>query len=351
MASASIKAVKEQQAAEKTETTANNNSAGAEPAKASPTIDQIVANTVIDDGPFANYIDTKRFNQLWRIASGFARSTMVPEHFQGKPDNCFIAVQMAMRLGVDPFMFMQKCYIVHGKPGIEAQLAIALVNTSGIFRDALDYEIEGTDARKDDYRVRVVACRKSTGKDVAGPWVDWPLVRGEEWDKKKGSKWVTMPGLMFMYRAAMFFARMHCPERLMGMSTVEELFDADGASPDGDGRGKAGRNGSPVNGGRAPRYEQDAAAAAATERIRGKSQPQPPSPGFAAEDAMTAPEPSQQTFATIYSDLRSKCSAVASVDDAHRVAAEVTLSASKGLIDEEQALGLSDDIQFRIENL
>lgn len=219
-----------------------------EQAKSGPSVDQIIANTVVDDSQFANYIDTKRFGQLWKVASGFARSTMVPEHFQGKPDNCFIAVQMAIRLGVDPFMFMQKSYIVHGKPGMEAQLAIALVNSSGIFQDAIDYEVDGDDPNKyspgpynqgtkkkdapiknhdKPYRVRAIAVRKSTGKTVAGPWIDWPTVEGEGWHNKDGSKWLTMPGLMFMYRAATFFARMHCPERLMGMNTVDELFDID----------------------------------------------------------------------------------------------------------------------------
>ncbi len=180
---------------------------------------------VIDEGQFANLLDTGRFNHLWRVAQLFADSGLVPQHFQGQPANCFIAVQMAVRMGVDPFMFMQNTYIVHGRPGMEAKLAIALINSSGLFTDSLDYEIVGTDPFAKDYKVRCTAFRKSTGKLIEGPWIDWNIVRAEKWDAKEGSKWKTMPGMMFMYRAATWFGRTHCPERLMGMMTADEQED------------------------------------------------------------------------------------------------------------------------------
>jgi hypothetical protein len=144
---------------------------------------------------------------------------------------------MAMRMSVDPLMFMQNTYIVHNRPGMEAKLAIALINSSGLFVDSLDYEIEGgSDPFAASYKVRAFATRKTTGKVVYGPWIDWKLVKAEGWDKAKGgqpSKWMTMPGMMFDYRSGTFFGRLHCPERLMGMQTVDELHDTgtDGVVP------------------------------------------------------------------------------------------------------------------------
>ena len=184
-----------------------------------------LAASDIGGNDFGNLLHAEKFNHMWRVASLFGKSKMVPAQYQGQTENCFIACQMAVRLGVDPFMFMQNTYIVHGRPGMEAKLAIALVNSSGLFRDSLDYEIEGDDASEQGYRVRAFAVRKSTGKQVNGPWIDWMLVKAEGWDKTNGSKWKTMPALMFQYRAATFFARLHCPERLMGMQTVDEAED------------------------------------------------------------------------------------------------------------------------------
>ena len=180
----------------------------------------------IADGEFANLLDRSRFEQVYSVAQLFAQSQMVPQHYQGKPADCFIGVQMAIRLGVDPFMFLQNTYIVHGRPGMEAKLAIALINSSGLFEDALDYEIQGgDDPTAPEYRVRAYARRKSTGTMVYGPWIDWKLVKGEKWDANNGSKWKTMPAMMFQYRAATFFGRLHCPERLMGMQTADENED------------------------------------------------------------------------------------------------------------------------------
>lgn len=186
---------------------------------------QFALAPVEDNGEFQNLLDASRFGHLQRVATLFANSQLVPVHFQGNVANCFIAMQMAMRMRVDPFMFMQNTYIVYGRPGMEAKLAIALINSSGLFSDSLDYEIEGENPKAQNYRVRAFAKRKSTGKVVNGPWVDWELVKAEDWLSKKGSKWQTMPGLMFQYRAATFFGRLHCPERLMGMQTIDELRD------------------------------------------------------------------------------------------------------------------------------
>lgn len=181
---------------------------------------------VHDEGEFANLLDTAKFEHMWRVAQVFAKSNLVPQHFRDKPEDCFICTQMAVRLRVDPFMLLQNTYVVHGRPGMEAKLAIALINSSGLFTDSLDYEIQGgPDPFADGYRVRAFAVRKSTGKRVDGPWIDWGLVRKERWDKKDGSKWLTMPAQMFCYRAAAFFGRLHCPERLMGMQTRDELED------------------------------------------------------------------------------------------------------------------------------
>lgn len=180
-----------------------------------------------DTGAFANLLDTARFEHLWRVSSAFAKSDMVPQHFRGKPENCFIATQMAVRLGVDPFMFMQNCYIVHGRPGLEAKLAIALANSAGVFRDRIKYAFEGEGKNR---RCRAYAHDKDTGEELSAE-VTWTMVEAEGWNKdaktRDGtiikSKWNTLPDVMFRYRAATFLIRLYCPEVLMGMQTADEL--------------------------------------------------------------------------------------------------------------------------------
>lgn len=160
--------------------------------------------------------------EAWSYANRLAKTQFIPQTYQGKPEDCFIAIDISARLGVHPMMFLQNSYIVHGRPAMEAKLILSLVNGSGLFTDPLDYEVEGNDPSKSDYRVRAFATRVSTGKTLYGPWITWKLVKGEKWDSKQGSKWQTMPEVMFHYRAASWFTNRHCPEVKMGLMGIDE---------------------------------------------------------------------------------------------------------------------------------
>lgn len=161
----------------------------------------------------------------WRYATALSRSNLVPDTYRNKPDDCLIAIDLSFQWGISPLAVMQHLYMVNGRPALDAALSTALVNRSNIFVDPIEYEVEGKDAKNKGYRVRAYATRKSTGKTLYGPWIDWDVVTGEGWDKKTGSKWKTMPEQMFHYRAATWFQRRYCPEITMGMLTTDEAED------------------------------------------------------------------------------------------------------------------------------
>lgn len=174
-----------------------------------------------DDGPLASILDTNLFNHLWRVATAYSRSAMVPAVFRGKPDDCFVAVQLALRLEVDPFMLMQSMYVVHGKPGMEAKLAIALCNARGPFSDRIQWSFTGAGM---DRACKAFAHDRATG-NVCECTVTMKIAKAEGWIDKDGSKWKTMPDQMLMYRSAAWLIRTSCPEVLMGMATNDELAD------------------------------------------------------------------------------------------------------------------------------
>jgi len=168
------------------------------------------------------FLDVNRFEFAQRVATMLSKSTMVPEHFRNNVGNCMIALNLAERFMADPFMVMQTVYIVHGKPGLEGKLVIALVNQSGKFTP-LQYEFTRNSEGK------ATACTAyathNETKEKLEQTVTWDMVHAEGWDVKKGSKWMTMPELMFQYRSATFFARVYCPEVILGMQTTDEIFD------------------------------------------------------------------------------------------------------------------------------
>jgi hypothetical protein len=182
------------------------------------------------------FMDIAQFEHAQRVAKALQSADMVPQHFRGNLGNILIALNFASRAKADPFMIMQNLYVVHGRPGLEGKLVIALINQCGRF-DPIKFRVEGNVNRpeNDDDGVVAYAKEMSSGDVLDGVKVTWGMVKAEGWLSKAGSKWKTLSPLMFRYRAATFFARVYCPEVLMGMQTTEELHDVIDVSQQPDG--------------------------------------------------------------------------------------------------------------------
>lgn len=174
-----------------------------------------------------NGLQASNMAGIWRMARMFADSDLVPDHFKKKPANCFIAIQMAMRCKVDPFAFLQKCYIVHGRPAIETQLAVAMANSSGIFKGRIHYELSG---EADKRQCRAWAVIADDG-EIVEETITVRMAKDSGWWDKKGSLWPQMTDLFLKYRAAMWLIRTNAPEVLMGLLSQEEATDAAGELP------------------------------------------------------------------------------------------------------------------------
>jgi len=117
-------------------------------------------------------------------------------------------------------MVMQNLYIVNGRPSWSSKFLIAAINNSGKF-DPLQFKFDG---QGDEYGC-IAFSKNAKGIMLESPKVTWAMVKQEGWLGKNGSKWKTMPQVMFRYRAASFFSSFYCPEITMGMSTAEEMQD------------------------------------------------------------------------------------------------------------------------------
>ena len=86
-------------------------------------------------GAFAN---SEQFQMAKQAAEMLASSSMVPTTYQNNPGSCFIALNTALRLRMDPLMVMQNLYVVHGTPSWSGKFAIALIQTCGKFNGIPD---------------------------------------------------------------------------------------------------------------------------------------------------------------------------------------------------------------------
>jgi len=158
-----------------------------------------------------------QIEQVKEQARIIASSSLVPKQYHGKPQDCFIALQAANRLGCDPMLFMQQTYVLHGKPAMTAKFQIALANNSPRIRGGIRWNI----SEKGDYSCEATCAE--TGEILQGPICNLELAKAENWTKN--GKYRTMPDLMLRYRAATMFIALYLPETTMGFQSVEEVQD------------------------------------------------------------------------------------------------------------------------------
>ncbi|MBU0705040.1 MAG: hypothetical protein KKC18_14365 [Chloroflexi bacterium] len=179
----------------------------------------------VTKGPVGVFSSMENFESSQRMALALCSSPMVPKQYQGKQNigSMLIALDLAQRIDANPLMVCQNLYVVHGNPAWSAKFLIATFNQSGRYT-GIRYEWKGSTGA-DDYGCRAVSQEKATGADIIGPWIDWKLVKAEGWDKKTGSKWLTMPDKMFQYRAAAWMIDTNAPELGMGIPTADQVED------------------------------------------------------------------------------------------------------------------------------
>jgi hypothetical protein len=148
-----------------------------------------------------------------QLAKLMATADLVPIHLQGKPGNCLLIVEQAMRWKMSPFAVAQATGIVKGKLSYEGKLVAAAIQTSGVLDGRLDYEFTGE------------------GKDLAV--VVSGRIRGETKTrtvtvtlasaKTDNGWWAKTPEQMLTYHGARVWARRHTPEVMLGVYSPEEF--------------------------------------------------------------------------------------------------------------------------------
>lgn len=160
----------------------------------------------------------ENFKDCYKIGGVYAKSTLVPSNYKNNPGDCAIAVNMAERMGIDPIMVMQSLYVVKGKPSWSGQACMSFIRAKYSEGTPVYTGTKGTDTRG----CYIKAVTKS-GEVLTGTEVTIAMAKAEGW--LSNSKWKNMPEQMLAYRAAAFFARVYCPEVLMGVSVEGEVED------------------------------------------------------------------------------------------------------------------------------
>lgn len=160
-------------------------------------------------------------DKMMEMATMLAKSTIVPQEYRNRPENVFLALDTANRLGMSPLSIMNGMYVVQGRPNFSGSFIAGLLKSTPLFSDV--ELIWVGEKGKDTWGCYVQGIETRTGKLLKGVTVDIKMAKGEGWTRN--TKWQTMPELMLTYRAYSFFGRTHASELLSGIYDKDEMED------------------------------------------------------------------------------------------------------------------------------
>lgn len=185
-------------------------------------VEETALAPAINDG-LSMWADKTVRSALWQSAQTLASSQLIPKHFQGKPEDCMVAMDFAQQLRVSPLTVLQNVYIVHGIPAFKSTFGITMANSRGPFKGNIGFRTTGEGA---SLAVTAHAVIEDTGECVEAT-VSMEMAKLEGWTGNK--KYQTMPEQMLCYRSAMFLIRRYCPEVLLGFGMADEVEDVQAA--------------------------------------------------------------------------------------------------------------------------
>ena len=165
----------------------------------------------------------------------------VPKHLAGSPADCMAITMQAARWNMDPFAVAQKTHLVNGTIGYEAQLVNAVISSSSAiigrfhYKYGGDWTVNGEGVGKQSSNQAGVNVNKGT---TINPncWISvGAVLAGEseiQWGEplfpaavttKNSALWKTAPKQQAAYLAVKYWARLYCPQVIMGVYSTDEL--------------------------------------------------------------------------------------------------------------------------------
>ncbi len=179
-------------------------------------------------------LNQQSMESMYKLAEMMAASVVtVPKHLQGNTADCLAVVLQSAQWGMNPFPVAQKTHVINGALGYEAQLINAVVSSSRAIVGRFHYQYKDwkpakEQRRKKDgstYQVNTEAGLVRVGAILAGErditWGEW--LDTSKVSTKNSGLWNTAPKQQAAYLAVKYWARLYCPEPIMGVYSPDEL--------------------------------------------------------------------------------------------------------------------------------
>jgi hypothetical protein len=190
-------------------------------------VDRVIAGAVVVSNEiggvkFASMVEVMEFAKLMAV-SGAA----VPAHLRANPGACLGIVVQALEWRMSPFAVANKSYIANDRTAYESQLIHAIVEARAPLRGRLRYKIVG---EGDERRCEVSGLFR--GETEPHVYLSETLAklrdargRNDRGTVKGSPLWEAQPEVQLFYSASRTWARMYCPDVILGIYAVDELPD------------------------------------------------------------------------------------------------------------------------------
>lgn len=169
-------------------------------------------------------LSADHYEHTLAICASLAKSSMLPPHFQGKPENVLLVYALAQQLDVNPVMALWKVSIINGKPCLQSDFMISLLNQQKCLKGPLKFEWGGNAGQPNRYCV-AYGVDAQTEETIKSEPISLAMAQAEGWTRNP--KYKSLPDTMLKWRAAAFFVRTYYPQVVLGLYTAEEVEDVE----------------------------------------------------------------------------------------------------------------------------
>lgn len=178
----------------------------------------------------ALYLEKTLFDQVWTAAKLVANAAQCPDFYRGKPEACFVALDIADKLNLPIMTVLQNTYAIGGRPGFMTQFLIGLANQRRAFATPIKFRVSGAAWPDGPTRapgdLAVTAYATLHDGETVEETVTLAEAVADGW-AAKNPKYRSIPDRMLKYRAASALIGFYAPEIKLGFPTVEELADGE----------------------------------------------------------------------------------------------------------------------------
>lgn len=163
-----------------------------------------------------------KFEVAKRIAHTLAHSTLVPDAYLGRPNDCFVAINMGAELGMEPFQAIQSIAVIDGKPCLYGDGLIGVVRASPKCKWIQESVSE------DGLSATCITQRDGDPEPISATYTMDNAIQAGINNKPN---WKKHPQRMLQMRARAYCLRDAYPDLLKGLGVAEERMDHENSPP------------------------------------------------------------------------------------------------------------------------